>query len=79
MTVITVGTQVATIINVAKQFTTVIIVGKQFATVITFVTHVANVFFLTYKFFGIVNKHAPLKKKFARGNNSPFMNREIQK
>ena len=70
MTVITVGTQVATIMNVAKQFTTVIIVGKQFATVMTFgtqvatVINVANVFFFTYKFFGIVNKHAPLKKKF---------------
>ena len=34
---------------------------------------------LTYKFLGIVNKHAPLKKKFVRGNNAPFMNREFQK
>ena len=34
---------------------------------------------LTDKFFGIANKHAPLKKKFVRGNNAPFMNREFQK
>ena len=34
---------------------------------------------LTDKFFGIVNKHAPLKKKFVRGNNAFFMNREFQK
>ena len=34
---------------------------------------------LTDKFLGIVNKHAPLKKKFVRGNNAPFMNREFQK
>ena len=34
---------------------------------------------LTNKFLGIVNKHAPLKKKFVRGNNAPFMNREFQK
>ena len=34
---------------------------------------------LTDKFLVIVNKHAPLKKKFVRGNNAPFMNREFQK
>ena len=34
---------------------------------------------MTDKFLGIVNKHAPLKKKFVRGNNAPFMNREFQK
>ena len=34
---------------------------------------------LTDKFLGIANKHAPLKKKFVRGNNAPFMNREFQK
>ena len=33
----------------------------------------------TNKFLGIVNKHAPLKKKFVRGSNAPFMNREFQK
>ena len=34
---------------------------------------------LTDKFLGIVNKHVPLKIKFVRGNNAPFMNREFQK
>ena len=34
---------------------------------------------LTDKVLGIVNKHAPLKKKIVRGNNAPFMNREFQK
>ena len=34
---------------------------------------------LTDKFLGIVNKHAPLKKNFVRGNDAPFMNREFQK
>ena len=34
---------------------------------------------LTDKFLGLANKHAPLKKKFVRGNNAPFMNREFQK
>ena len=38
-----------------------------------------NYNFLTDKILGIVNKHAPLKKKFVRGNNAPFMNREFQK
>ena len=30
-------------------------------------------------FFDIANKHAPLKKKFIRVNNTPFINRELQK
>ena len=34
---------------------------------------------MTDKFLGIVNKHAPWKKKFVRSNNAPFMNREFQK
>ena len=34
---------------------------------------------LTEKFLGLANKHAPLEKKFIRGNNAPFMNREFQK
>ena len=34
---------------------------------------------LTDKFLGLADKHAPLKKKFVRGNNAPFMNREFQK
>ena len=33
---------------------------------------------LTDKFLGIVNKHAALKKKFVRGSNALFMNREFQ-
>lgn len=34
---------------------------------------------LTDKFLSIVNKHAPLKKKFVKGSNALFMNREFQK
>ena len=34
---------------------------------------------LTDNFFDIANKHAPLKKKFIRVNNTPFINRELQK
>ena len=34
---------------------------------------------LTDKFLGLAKKHAPLKKKFVRGSNAPFMNREFQK
>ena len=34
---------------------------------------------LTDKFLGIAIKHAPLKKKFVRGNSAAFMNREFQK
>ena len=34
---------------------------------------------LTDKFLGIVSNHAPLKKKFVRGNNAPFMNTGFQK
>ena len=33
----------------------------------------------TDKFLRIVNKHAPLKKKFVKGSNALFMNREFQK
>ena len=33
----------------------------------------------TNKVLGIVNKHDPLKKKFVRRNNEPFMNREFDK
>ena len=29
---------------------------------------------LTDKFLGIANKYAPLKKRFVRGHNAPFMN-----
>ena len=34
---------------------------------------------LTDKSLGFINKHAPLKKKFVRGNNAPFMNSEFEK
>ena len=34
---------------------------------------------LTNNFLGIVNKHAPLKKKIVRGNDVPFMKSEFQK
>ena len=30
-------------------------------------------------FLTIVNKHAPLKRKIARGNQTPFMTKEFQK
>ena len=29
-------------------------------------------------FLGAIDKHAPLKKKFVRGNQAPFMNRDFQ-
>ena len=38
-----------------------------------------NCNFLTDNFLGIVNKHAPLKKKFVNSNNAIFVNREFQK
>ena len=28
-------------------------------------------------FMAILNKHAPMKKKFIRGNNAPFMNKTL--
>ena len=34
---------------------------------------------MTDKFLCLANKHAPLKKKFVRGSNAPFMNKELQK
>ena len=34
---------------------------------------------LTTDFRNIVDKHAPIKTKFLRGNNAPFMNRELKK
>ena len=30
-------------------------------------------------FMTILNKHAPMKKKFPRGNNAPFMNKTLSK
>ena len=35
--------------------------------------------FLTNIFINIVNNHAPLKKKFIRGNQAPFMIRNLSK
>ena len=35
--------------------------------------------YLTTKFPEVVDKHAPLKKKFVRGNQAPFMNKELRK
>ena len=34
---------------------------------------------ITENFLEAIDKHAPLKKKFVRGNQAPFMNREFQK
>ena len=31
------------------------------------------------KFCNTINKHAPLKKKMIRGNQAPFMNKELAK
>ena len=30
-------------------------------------------------FIGVLNRHAPLKKKYTRANNSPFMNKKLSK
>ena len=38
-----------------------------------------NYDFLTNTFINIVNNHAPLKKKFIRGNQAPFMTRNLRK
>ena len=35
--------------------------------------------FLTNTFIKIVNNHVPLKKKFIRGNQAPFMTRNLRK
>ena len=34
---------------------------------------------ITENFLETIYKHAPLKKKFIRGNQAPFMNRDFQK
>ena len=36
-------------------------------------------YFSTKEFSKIVEKHAPLRKKFIRGNHAPFMNIELRK
>ena len=38
-----------------------------------------NYDFLTNTFIDVVNNHAPLKKKFIRGNQALFMTRRIRK
>ena len=38
-----------------------------------------NYDFLTNTFINVVNKHVPLKKKFIRGNEDPFMTRNVRK
>ena len=38
-----------------------------------------NYLVLTNVFSNIVNKHAPLQKKILRGNDAPFMNKELRK
>ena len=38
-----------------------------------------NYSFLTTEFSKIVEKHAPLRKKFIRGNHTPFINKELRK
>ena len=38
-----------------------------------------NYDFLTNTFINIVHDHAPLKKKFIRGNQAPFMTRNLKK
>ena len=34
---------------------------------------------LFYQFAGVINKHAPLKAKFLRGNNKPFINKHLRR
>ena len=34
---------------------------------------------ITGNFLETSDKHAPLEKKFIRGNQAPFMNRDLQK
>ena len=35
--------------------------------------------YLSYQFADVVNKHAPLKTKVLRGNNAPFINKQLRK
>ena len=37
-----------------------------------------NYKFLTKNFLETIDKHAPLKTKFIRGNQAPFMNRDSE-
>ena len=38
-----------------------------------------NVRFITDTFINIVERHVALKKRFFRGNQAPFMNKELRK
>ena len=38
-----------------------------------------NCNFITDKFLNVVNRHAPLKKKTLRGNQAPFLTKELRK
>ena len=38
-----------------------------------------NYCFITDAFIKIVERHAPLKKRLARENQAPFMNKELRK
>ena len=38
-----------------------------------------NYRFITDTFIKIVERHAPLKKRLVRGNQAPFMNKELRK
>ena len=38
-----------------------------------------NYEYLSYQFADVVNKHAPLKTKVLRGNNTPFFNKQLRK
>ena len=38
-----------------------------------------NYSFITDKFLNVVNRHAPLKKKTLRGNQAPFLTKELRK
>ena len=38
-----------------------------------------NYNFITNKFLNVVNRHAPLKTKTLRGNQAPFLNKELRK
>ena len=36
-------------------------------------------FYLIQKFSNVLDKYAPVKSKYTRGNNAPFMNKELVK
>ena len=38
-----------------------------------------NYNFITDKFLNVVNRHAPMKKKTLKGNQAPFLTKELRK